>query len=1169
MFYRASSLSVFLLLLPTLVLAQTDTLSNLLNLRVVVKENPIFTSTKTIIPSTVVLINQETGQEIKAFSIDNNSLYLDSIALYQNDTISIELRTFTFNIGQEYFRIDSSQMQLRDKVIYIGYDYRPFRNNENALFASKDLNYNGSISRGFSVGNSQSLALNSNFNLQLSGEIGDDINIVAAISDENIPIQPEGNTQILQEFDRVFIKVSKNETSVIAGDFNLLNPEGYFQRYNKRLQGLSVANTSKLKNSLKLTNKVSASAARGKFARQTLTIQEGNQGPYKLQGNNGERFLIIQSGSERVYQDGILLERGFENDYTIDYNRAEITFTPTRLMTKDYRIVVEFEYSDQSYLRTVYASRTELSGEKFNTYLNFYSEQDSETATGNITLDSTDLQVLALAGDDSRASVRSGIRTIDPNSSNVRDRIRYKIELVNGDSVLVYSTDPEVALYTAVFSEVVPGEGDYEIADDLGVNGRVYRYVGPGNGSYIPDFQLIPPEQLRMISWGGSYELNKAASIRTELSMSQFDKNKLSNLDDQDNTGFAGFINYNHNWILKPESNWKLQTDLKAEIIDKDFNILNPYRDQEFVRDWNVFNTTKRENEQLYKANIRLYQGSEVSIDYQYSGFRRSDTYTGNKHLSRFIIKKQSFELDATGNLLLSEDENLRTSFFRPKFFIAKTFTRLKNWSTSLYSEIEYNRVEERATEVLSSNSFYYDLTRFTIKSPQGTSYRFAFNATLRRDKRPENNRFIDTNQGTTIELENQWTINPNNALQWSVAARNLTVERPDLSLSDPKTTLLGKVDYTTSLWDGTVRSTSAYNLDSGQEPKLEFVYFRLENADLGDYIYLGDDDQGLDESLFQYSPGNPMAFYQRTSQFNNEFILTNNQTFNQSLRIDFRNLWKPKTASGRSQRLNKTAKRKKWQNFVRRFSSITNIRLTQKVMDDAGDAGIQFSNFDLADTNLISGTRLVNHTLFFNKGNPLYDLQLGRKRADNKLVQISGFELRGNLSTFARLRWNIKKYIDFITLIEKGARIGDSEQFDNRDFDIDYYSFNPKINYRPTANLRLSTEYRYADSKQNIRDLEEAITQELTLGFSLRKASTESLDFSLSYVDIDYKGMPNTVVEFELLDGLKDGRNMLWSVNYIRRLNNSIDLNINYEGRKTGESPVFNVARAQVKATF
>ena len=135
--------------------------------------------------------------------------------------------------------------------------------------------------------------------------------------------------------------------------------------------------------------------SRGKFARQSIAGQEGNQGPYRLQGAEGERFIIVLAGTEKVYVDGVLLERGLTGDYVIDYNLGEVTFTPRQLITKDRRIIVEFEYAVQAFLRSTMEARVDWRQKRSRVYMNVYSEQDSKNSGGGQDLRPEDRRRLA------------------------------------------------------------------------------------------------------------------------------------------------------------------------------------------------------------------------------------------------------------------------------------------------------------------------------------------------------------------------------------------------------------------------------------------------------------------------------------------------------------------------------------------------------------------------------------------------------------------------------------------------------------------------------------------------------------------------------------------------------------------------------------------------------
>ena len=247
-----------------------------------------------IVPGSISVLNISPDM----YTVSETEARLQWIQHPGTDSVQVRYRVFPVRQGSEYSHLKYQDVQDRFSVQQ---PYTEKNNTSKAALQFGGLHTQGSIGRTLAMGNNQDAVVNSDMNLQLQGYIGDSIELTAALSDNNVPIQPDGNTQDLRDFDRIYMQVRKNNWRAEFGDIDIRQDKDYFLRFYKRLQGAAFHSRFRLINGMENDLSLSGAITKGKFARNILQVQEGNQGPYRLYGANNELFFVVLANTCLLY----------------------------------------------------------------------------------------------------------------------------------------------------------------------------------------------------------------------------------------------------------------------------------------------------------------------------------------------------------------------------------------------------------------------------------------------------------------------------------------------------------------------------------------------------------------------------------------------------------------------------------------------------------------------------------------------------------------------------------------------------------------------------------------------------------------------------------------------------------------------------------------------------
>jgi hypothetical protein len=416
--------------------------------------------------------------------------------------------------------------QYDSKDLTINKTQKPESNGfEGILDDYPGLYRSGSITRGFTVGNRQNLFVNSALNLQLQGQISQEVQLTASITDQNIPYQPEGNTQQLRDFDNVYISLTGPKTRLKAGDIKIQNSSSpYFLRYNKNQQGFQIEDKRNFGENWQSESSVGVGVAKGRFASIKLSTIEGINGPYKLRGAQNERFIIVIANSEKVFLDGKPLTRGFNHDYVIDYNLGEITFTSRVLLTRFSRIRVDFEYTNLTYQRSNLSLSQRLSNDRHFIFLEYFRAVDDPNRALQFELSDSLQTILNQTSniENNQLLIAQERPVTDTQPGNYYIK---KDTVIVGETFSVYQYASEGDdLLRVSFTET--GEGDYIISNQ-NAYGRIFKFIAPvdgkSQGTFQAAIQVMLPTAQEMMNVGYQVKLTDGLSYEQQLAVSQQD----------------------------------------------------------------------------------------------------------------------------------------------------------------------------------------------------------------------------------------------------------------------------------------------------------------------------------------------------------------------------------------------------------------------------------------------------------------------------------------------------------------------------------------------------------------------------------------------------------------------------------------------------------------------
>ncbi|MDP4704531.1 MAG: hypothetical protein NWS05_05700, partial [Polaribacter sp.] len=528
---------------------------------------------------------------------------------------------------------------------------------------------------------------------------------------------------------------------------------------------------------------------------------------------------------------------------------------------------------------------------------------------------------------------------------------------------------------------------------------------------------------------------------------------------------------------------------------------------------------------------------------YKYENLQYTSAFKGNKNeiQAKFNVKNTTFS--GKGSFLTNTSTLEDNSFYVAKATIEHRFQ--KSWIGNFVNFENNSRKDIKSNEFVNTSHRFKEYEGYLgVGDTTGIFTKFGVN--YRTNDSIKSNQFAEINNRKTFYIDSKLIKSKQTNL--SIFANYRITEN---SFTEDEKTLNSRIVFSQNLFDSSINLSMIYETSSGNVARQDFIYVKTEPG-LGFYTWIDYNNDGIqDFNEFEIAQFQDQAEYLRLPKPNLRFLATQKASFKQKITINPKN-WAVKSGLKK---------------LISHFYNST--FLTVENEQERTENTFQLNPFDTNSDALIGLNYNFKNSLFYHKD--LQNHSVTFTYGDSRLKQQYLIGNQENSISLHQLDY-AHKFANF-WLIDVSGKLTNNdlttENFDDRNYEINSYEIEPKISFLYSQNNRFSAFYHFKNKQNNIQNLEQLQQQKFGLEYFYIGENSNQISANVTMFLNDFTGSANSPVAYQMLEGLQAGKNYTWNVLFNKKLNSFLNLQLNYLGRKSENSKTIHTGNVQLRAVF